>query len=182
MPAFSWDFRRFGQQNYILSRFVSGPFLLLKVTKGPPVVELSLSPTCHVDKDDPELVLLSLCPKHWDYRTGSSTHTVLCIDIDRTQSFMCVRQELYSTNWSIPPQPVDGSSLFFLHLWDLPSLPSLLKSRPPSELCLRNLDEEEFLFKAQQDYKLRVVSDVMEFLSHPHCRALQAFLKPHTEL
>lgn len=181
MLAFSWDFRRFGQQNYILSRFVSGPFLLLKVTKGPPVVELSLSSTCHVDKDDPELVLLPLCPKHWDYRTGSSTHTVLCTDIDRTQSFVCVRQELYQLKY-ISTASGRGLLCSSSTYGVCPSLPSLLKSRPPSELCLRNLDEEEFLFKAQQDYKLRVVSDVMQFLSHPHYRALQAFLKPHTEL
>lgn len=112
---------------------------------------------------------------HWGYRTGS------CIDTDRTQSFVYVRQELYQLNY---PSAASGQGLLCSSstYGGCPSLPSPLKSRLPSELCLRNLDEEEFLFKAQQDYKLKVVSDVMQFLSHPHYRALQAFLKPHTEL
>lgn len=76
--AFSWDLRRFGQQNYILSRFFSGPSPLLKVTRDPSVVELYPSSECHIAKDDPEcVVLLHLCLKHWYSRTGSLAHPVL---------------------------------------------------------------------------------------------------------
>lgn len=63
---------------------------------------------------------------------------------------MYVRQELDHLSFTSPASEQALLWTSFTYGGCL-SLPLPLKSRLPSELCLRNLDEEELLFRAQQE-------------------------------